>query len=237
VRRVALVALAVAAVGAGGYAPNAAAGTECRGLLSCIRVVGPWVQVPGGPTPTYFRLACPGRGQTVGGLDADLAGLGVDVTFLGALGGPVGPGVTTGREIVFVAHATVASTVTYRPRLGCVPAAGGGGRARTSYEPTRRLTAHLLKAAAAPVAVRRVKTVRVRGRTQPVVRFACRRSEQLLAFSSALSFRTAKAPSPAQLTSIHSTARRNGATVEVTVRGRPPAGVRVDLQVHVVCGR
>ncbi len=90
----ALLVLAVAAAVAG-FGPSAAsAGTECDGLVVCIPVKGPWVQVRGGGTPTYYQLSCPGRGQIIGGLDADRAGP-LELSFLGALGGPVGPGVTT----------------------------------------------------------------------------------------------------------------------------------------------
>ena len=231
-------ALVAVAVGAGVGAPAATAGTECEGLPECIRVIGPWVSVPAGPVPTYFRVQCPGRGQTVGGLDADLPrGGGVDVSFLGALGGPVGPGVTTGREIVFVAFATLPRAVTFRPLLGCIPAAGAGGRSRTAYEPTRTLSAVTRPAAVGPVLTRRVKTVRLREGARQSVSYACRSSERLLAFSTAIAFRTREAPSVARLASIRATGRRVGDRVVATVRGRPPAGVGVELQIHAVCVR
>ena len=111
--------------------------TECDGLIVCIPVTGPWVQVLGGGTPTYYQLACPGRGQVIGGLDADRAGP-LGITFLGTLGGPVGPGVTTGRAAVFVAR-TTAPLSGFRPLLGCIPGGGGGGRSRTVRQPTRQL--------------------------------------------------------------------------------------------------
>ena len=88
-RRAVLVLAAAAAVA--GFGPSAAsAGTECDGLVVCIPVKGPWVQVLGGGTPTYYQLSCPGRGQIIGGLDADRAGP-LELSFLGNLGGPVGP--------------------------------------------------------------------------------------------------------------------------------------------------
>ncbi len=71
--RLALV-LTILAVVAGIGPSNASAGRECDGLIVCIPVAGPWVQVNGGGTPTYYQLACPGRGQVIGGLDADRAG-------------------------------------------------------------------------------------------------------------------------------------------------------------------
>ena len=134
-----LLVLAIAAAVAGFGPSTASAGTECEGLVVCIPVKGPWVQVPGGGTPTYYQLSCPGRGQIIGGLDADRAGA-LELSFLGTLGGPVGPGVTTNRSAVFVAR-TTRSLASFRPLLGCIPTSGGGGRARTSYEPKRKLTA------------------------------------------------------------------------------------------------
>lgn len=234
-KRLALVlVLVLAGVGAGFGAPSAMAGTECRGLQSCILVVGPWVQVPAGPTPTYYHLACPGPGQTVGGLDADRARRAVDVTFLGALGGPVAPGTTTGREIVFVARATGARAVTFRPRLGCIPAVGGGGRSRTSYEPTRRLAAYV--AAVRPAVTWRARSVRVRSSGQTVLA-GCRLGERLLSFSSVIAFRTAKAPSAAQLVSVRSSEIRLRERLSIaSARGHPPTGVRVQLQALAVCG-
>ena len=233
-KRLLAAALALAAIGAGSHAPDAAAGTECRGLQACIRVVGPWVQVPAGATSTSFHLACPGRGQTVGGLDVDKAGRAVDVTFLGATGGPVSPGVTTGREIVFVARATAGTAVTFRPRLGCIPAAGGGGRSRTAYEPKRKLTVYT---AVVPKVVRRARTVRLPAAGEDVASFSCRPEETLLAASSAIAFRTSRPPTLARLTSVRSSVVRTGRRVQATVRGRPPAGVHVVLQIQLVCAR
>ena len=154
-KRALLVLVAAAAVA--GFGPStASAGTECDGLIVCIPVKGPWVQVPGGGAPTYYQLSCPGRGQIIGGLDADRAGP-LELSFLGTLGGPVGPGVTTSRSAVFVAR-TTRSLASFRPLLGCIPTSGGGGRERTSYKPKRKLMA------AAPVVdatIRRVKNVRL----------------------------------------------------------------------------
>jgi hypothetical protein len=224
----------VAAAAAGLASPGAEAGRECDGLIVCIPVAGPWVAVNGGATPTYYRLACPGRGQVIGGLDADRAGP-LEITFLGNLGGPVGPGVTTARAAVFVARTTRALS-GFRPLLGCIPGGGGGGRARTAYEPRRKLTA-----AAPPVdaTIRRVKDVRLRDRQSERVSHACLRGERLLAFSTAVAFRTRRPPSLAALGSVRATARRSGNRVVVGVRSgitRPP-GVRVELQVHAICVR
>ncbi len=227
------VLLAAAAVAA--ISPtSASAGRECDGLLICIPVAGPWVQVPSGGTPTYWELACPGRGQTIAGLDADRSGR-LEITFLGNLGAPVGPGVTTGRAAVFVAR-TTQRLAGFRPRLGCIPGGGGGARGRTSANPTRRLTA------AAPVeeaAIRRVKTVNVAVASTFRARHACLPGERLLASSQAIAFATRRAPSAAALGSVRASSRRSGGRILVTVNSgvTRPTGVRVQLQIHAICAR
>ena len=227
-----VVAAFVAGVGSG----RAAAGTECDGLLVCIPVKGPWVAVNGGATPTYYQLACPGRGQVIGGLDADRAGP-LELSFLGSLGGPVGPGVTTRRAAVFVAR-TTRDLSSFRPLLGCIPAGGGGGRGRTVYEPSRKrqLTA------AAPVVeatIRRVKNVRLKDAPSERVVHACLEGERLLDFSNAVAIRTRRPPSLAALGSVRATSRRVDGRVVTSVRSgiTRPIGVRMELQVHAICVR
>jgi hypothetical protein len=232
-RRIALLALVAAGVAA--FGPSTAeAGTECDGLVVCIPVKGPWVQVPGGGTPTYYQLSCPGRGQVIGGLDADRAGL-LELSFLGNLGGPVSPGLTTGRSAVFVAR-TPRSLASFRPLLGCIPAGGGGGRSRTSYRPTRQLTG------AAPVVeatIRRVKNARLKDQQSESAAHSCRPGERLLAFSHAVAFRSNRPLALSALGSVRAASRSSGSRVLVRVRSsiaRPP-GMRVELQVHAICIR
>ncbi len=218
-----------------GVAPKSAnAGRECDGLIVCIPVAGPWVQVFGTAKPTYYQLACPGRGQVFGGLDADRAGP-LGITFLGTLGGPVGPGVTTGRAAVFVAQAT-RSLSGFRPLLGCIPGGGGGGRGRTVAASTRELQA----VAPAPEAtVWRVKNVQLRDRQRERFTHACLADERLLSFSAAVAFRTVRPPSLSTLGSVRATARRVGERIVVDVRSgvERPANVRVQLQIQAVCAR
>jgi len=231
----ALLLLAVAAAVAG-FGPSAAsAGTECDGLVVCIPVKGPWVQVLGGGTPTYYRLSCPGRGQVIGGLEADRAGP-LELSFLGTLGGPVGPGVTTNRSAVFVAR-TTRSLASFRPLLGCIPASGGGGRARTSYEPKRKLMA-----VAPPVVdatIRRVKDIRLKDAPSERVTFSCLEGERLLAYSTAVAFRRNRPLALSALGSVRATARSAGRRVLVNVRSgiTRPTAVRVELQIHAICVR
>ena len=229
-KRLFVLLLAVAA-----FAPaEARAGTECDGLIVCIPVKGPWVQVPGGGTPTYYQLSCPGRGQVIGGLDADRAGL-LELSFLGNLGGPVGPGVTTGRSAVFVAR-TPRSLASFRPLLGCIPAGGGGGRERTVHRPTRQLTG------VAPVVeatIRRVKNVRLKDQETERASHACLAGERLLAWSHAIAFRSNRPLALSALGSVRATSRRAGDRIAVTVRSglARPERMRVELQIHAICVR
>ena len=233
IRRLLLIVLLAAAVS--GVGPSTAdAGRECDGLIVCIPVAGPWVQVFGSAKPTYYELACPGRGQVIGGLDADRAGP-LGITFLGTLGGPVGPGVTTGRAAIFVAH-TTRPLSGFRPLLGCIPGGGGGGRGRTVHEPKRELQA----VAPPPEAtVWRVKNVRLKDRQRQRITHQCLADERLLTFSSAVAFRTVRPPSLSTLGSVRATARRAGERIVVDVRSgiARPKNVRVELQIHAVCAR
>ena len=232
--RRALLVLVVAAAVAGFGPSSASAGTECDGLIVCIPVKGPWVQVPGGGVPTYYQLSCPGRGQIIGGLDADRAGP-LELSFLGTLGGPVGPGVTTSRSAVFVAR-TTRSLASFRPLLGCIPTSGGGGRERTSYTPKRKLMA------AAPVVdatIRRVKNVRLQDTQSERVAHSCLSGERLLAYSSAIAFRSNRPLALSALGSVRAQARRAGERVLVNVRSgiTRPERMRVELQIHAICVR
>jgi hypothetical protein len=242
VRRRLVVLLALAACA--GFAPSeAAAGTECDGLIVCIPVQGPWVQVVGGGVPTYYQLSCPGRGQVIGGLDADRAGP-LELTFLGSLGGPISPGITTSRRAVFVARTTT-GLASFRPLLGCIPASGGGGgRSRTVYEPRPKPTRSLAAAAPGPPAlvdatIRRVRGFRVAYRQRQRVAHGCLEGERLLAYSHAVAFRSRRRLALSALGSVRATSRAQGDRIVVNLRSGDarPQGLRVDVQVHAICAR
>ena len=129
--KAALVVLAACAVLIAATATPAGATNECRGIRSCIRVVGPWVVVPAHGT-SEFLLACPGGRSVVGGLDAQVTSREVHVDFVGRLGSPVGPGVTTTRYALFRAVSSSKTRQLFQPLAGCVPAQGGGGRSTVS---------------------------------------------------------------------------------------------------------
>ena len=226
-----LVCAAVAAAAVAAGAGPAGATNECRGLQVCVRVAGPWVVVParvGVPrTRVEFQLACP-RGFVVGGTDAELSDRAIDVAFYGKLGSPVNPGVTTSREVVFVATFTGAATrtPTFRPHLGCIPAAGGGaGPVPYAVFPPGRPT------------VRRVTEAPLRpARSARVVR-ACGAGERLVGSWTALGFFTAKAPDARLIraATVTSAVREGRVVARVRTTGAL-RGVRAVLQVGAICG-
>ena len=226
-----LVGLATGGVGAG--AQTAEATNECRGLQVCVRVAGPWVIVPparSAPrTRVEYQLSCP-RGFVVGGLDAELSDRAIDLGFLGKLGSPVNPGVTTSRAAVFVAtYAGAAGRASsFRPHLGCVPSAGGG----SGPVPFK------LSAAFPPAepTVRRVSNVRLRPTSARAVR-ACAGGERLISGWHAVGFYTAAAPNATLMASVVAVRTLRGGRVEVQARvSTAVSSVRAVLQVGAVCG-
>jgi hypothetical protein len=226
VKRLVPVALVAGLALAVGSQP-AEATNECRGLQVCVRVVGPWVVVPSGRVD--FQLSCP-RGFIVGGLDAQLTDRAIDVDFLGKLGSPVNPGVTTSRSALFRARHTGSSPrgPSFRPRLGCIPAAGGGGgpvplRADATFPPGEPT-------------IRRVRTVGLRvGSVRAVA--ACGAGERFISGWHALGFYGATPPSLPLIQSVAAARTTRAGRVDVRVRGGLALrGVRAIVQVGAVCG-
>jgi hypothetical protein len=212
------------------FAGEAQATNECRGLDVCISVPGPWVAVTaapaGGATETYFQVTCP-KGSIAGGLDAILGDRTLDVGFLGKLGSPVNPGITTSRSVVFVATYARGRPTAFRPVLGCIPTSGGGGRSTTAYEAVKPQ----------PV-LRRVRSIPLRGAsTEATAR--CGGGERIVGWSSAVGFRTKLPPTPAQLTGVRVATRRAGdaLALRATRTAAVPRGLRVVVQVHLLCAR
>jgi hypothetical protein len=210
----------------------AGAANECDGLIVCVPVAGPWVVLPASSGETRarveYQLACP-RGHVVGGLDARLSVRGIDVSFLGRLGSPVNPGITTSGSAVFVATYVGQSdrAPTFRPFIGCVPGSGGGGRVPTSvtaFRPGQPVT-------------RRVKTVRVRPGATTVVQ-RCASGERLVGGSHAFAFATRTPPSASLAGSVSGSQQIGSGSVTVRVRGDAElASVRTLVQVHALCAR
>jgi hypothetical protein len=224
--RALLLLAAAAALAALVAAPTAGATNECRGLNPCVPVAGPWVVVPVGrsvPRPqVQYQLSCP-RGFVVAGLDAELSDQAIDVSFVGASGSPVSPGVTTSQAVVFVASYVGgrAAAPTFRPHIGCVPASGGGSRTPTG------------RAAVFPPGnpvIRRVVTSRVTATKQVVA--ACRTSERLVGWFTARGFATPAPPPAALVASLTVRARAAGGRVVADAVARRGSGI---VQVQALC--
>jgi hypothetical protein len=202
---------------------------ECRGLMVCVPVAGPWVVVPA-TRHVQFQVACP-RGYIVGGLDAELSHRAIDVTFPGRLGSPVNPGITTSTSAVFDGFYTgVPRQVTsFRPHVGCIPASGGGG--------SPPLAIWLRPAAFPPGSplTRRVRTVSaVAGRTTRGAQ-GCARNERLVGASHAVGLFTQTAPASTVATSVSATRTVRNGRVTVVVRADSSLRVRAVVQVHALC--
>jgi hypothetical protein len=229
VRRLVAAGAVAAAALAVGVAP-AGATNECRGLMVCVPIAGPWVVVPTGsgvPRPSVdYRLSCP-KGFVVGGLDAELSARGIDVRFRATLGSPVNPGISTSRAVVFVGSRVAGGdrAPTFRPHVGCIPTSGGGVRVPTAL-------------GVFPVgepATLRVKEVRIRPGPARVTQ-ACRGGETLVGASHAVAFYTAAPPSPALALAVRATRTTVAHLVSVALdAGGAVAGVRAVVQVGALC--
>lgn len=227
-----LLVLGVALATLGVAAPAARAAGECDGLTVCVPVAGPWVVVPSGATPrapVRFQLTCP-RGYVVAGLDAELSRRAIDVTWAARLGSPVNPGVSTERSAVFTALYTGARVrgVTFRPRIGCIPTLGGGGRIPTSAGAVFR---------PGPPATRRVRTFRVPAATTRRTTQRCGAGERLVDAWHAVAFAGAAPPSAATVAAVVATRRVRSGALTVTGRATFALGSRrAVVQAGVVCG-
>jgi hypothetical protein len=219
-------------------APSAQAADECRGFDSCIPIAGPWVVIPapapGTPTSSVvWELRCPLDGYIVGGTDARVNDPAIDVSFRGATGSPVSPGVTTSERVFFTAEYTgVARKVTaFQPFIGCIPTQGGGGRALTSYkqQPTPPGT---------PLERRVARARFMTGRTG-VATAVCRPSERLVGASHALGFHSDLPPGESIRREASTSRTVNGARVAVrgTATVRLPSGLAVEIQAHALCAK
>lgn len=213
-------------------AAPAGGANECDGLMVCVPVAGPWVVVPAATGSqrerVEWQMTCP-QGHVAAGLDARLSVRPIDVGFIGTLGSPVNPGISTSRSVVFLGTyvGRTDSAPTFKPFVGCIPLAGGGSRIPTSVSQLRP---------GRPV-TRRVKTVRVRPGTTTVVQ-RCARGERLVGGSHAFAFATRTPPSASLVGGIAGAERVGAATVSVRVTGDAElAGVRALVQVHALCAR
>jgi hypothetical protein len=223
--KIVLLALTAGLAALAAAAP-AGATDECRGLNPCVPVAGPWVVVPQGTSapraPVQYQLTCP-QGFVVAGIDAELSDQAIDISVVGQSGTPVSPGVTTSRSLVFVGSyvGSRPNAPTFRPHIGCIPAAGGGQRTPTGVAAVIK-PGHPTE--------RRVVTTRVRGTTRIVA--GCHADERLVAWYSARGFATPAPPAPDLVTSLSTTTRRSGNSVVVSARAARGQGI---VQVSAVC--
>jgi len=168
---------------AAAFAPTGGATNECRGIMACIRVPGPWVLVPPGGHVQYL-LSCPGGRSVVGGLDAQATARAVRVGFEGRLGAPVGPGVTTTRYALFRAVSTAKRPQAFQPLLGCIPLQGGGGRSTVSARVTP----------AGPSIEYRSRIVIIGPGQVKFAKVSCKAGEKLVGSWHAIAFRVKKPP-------------------------------------------
>jgi hypothetical protein len=213
-------------VGAITAVPAAGATNECRGLNPCVKVAGPWVVVPTGRSVSrpqvQYQLTCPRR-FIVGGMDAEVTDPSIDLAFLGASGSPVSPGITTQRSVVFVASyvGDRPQTPTFRPHIGCIPAAGGGTRTPTGV---RKVTPP------GHPTVRRVVTGRVRGESSFAA--ACRADERMVGWYTARGFGTAQPPDAALVASLHTKTSVGKSSISVLARAGRGQGT---VQLGAIC--
>lgn len=221
-----LLALAtLAAVVSAVVAMPASATNECRGLQVCVRVAGPWVLAT--PGQIEFELACPKR-FVVGGLDAELSSRGIDIGFVGNLGSPVNPGITTSASAVFLGRLVRGQDLaaSFRPHIGCVPASGGGQRSPTAYHafaPGKPSVRHVTQFVVLP------------GRTRHYVG-RCARNELLAAATHAIGFLGDTPPAVSLARSVRVVQTVHAGRVNLTIRaGRALAGGRAVVQLDLVC--
>ena len=212
-------ALAVAAA----QAPVGGATNECRGIIACIRVPGPWVVVPPRGTAEYL-LTCPQGRSVVGGLDAQATSRAVRVSFDGRLGAPVQPGVTTTRYALFRAVSTVGRAQAFQPLLGCVPTQGGGGRSTVSARVTP----------AGPALELRSRIVIIGPGEARFAKVACRPDEKLVGAWHAIAFRTKQPPDLANAGRIRVAHVVVGKKVVVTAAASD--GLSIDVHAIVQVG-
>jgi hypothetical protein len=226
--RAALVALVAAAAVAAAWPAAGGAANECRGLQACIPVTGPWVLTTRAAAGEYL-IGCP-QGAVVGGLDALASTPNVRVDFVGQVGAPVAPGVTTTRNALIRGTLVGAkpARALFQPYLGCVPTAGGGGRQTTSARAVVRPGAPLAHYA---------KNVTIHPGMVSFGRVACPAPSRLVRAWDVLFFKTKKPPSLAQAALVHArrivTGQGAGLTVEAT--DALSLDVHAAVQVGVEC--
>lgn len=203
----------------------ARATNECRGLQVCVRIAGPWVLAS--PGQVEYQLDCPKK-YVVGGLDAELSSRSIDVGFVGSLGSPVNPGITTSTSAVFLGRLVRGHdpSASFRPHIGCVPASGGGQRTPTAYHafpPGKPSIRHVTQVVVHP------------GHTQHVVAH-CEHGEQLVSATHAIGFFGSTPPTASLAQSVQVAQTIHAQRVALTIHAAGAlAGGRAVVQLDLVC--
>jgi hypothetical protein len=222
--RLAVLVAAVACVAAV-LAGTASATNECKGLQVCVPVAGPWVVTQAG-SQVQFELKCPSR-FVIGGLDAELSSKQIDVGFVGTMGSPVNPGITTSDSALFLGRFVGAKShgASFRPHIGCIPASGGGQRVPTAFHPFPP----------GKPSVRVAQELPVRHGTARLVS-TCDAPERLSDASYAVAFFTPSPPTEAQAASVSVQQTVHSGRVLTIAHGAPSLGAaRAIVQVDLVC--
>jgi hypothetical protein len=197
--------------------------SECKGLQVCVPIAGPWVLATA--ERTEFQLDCPKR-FIVGGLDAELSSRAIEIGFVGGLGSPVNPGITTTSSAVFLGRFLAAhGAATFRPHIGCIPASGGGRRTPTAYrvvppgKPTTRV----------------VKQLPVLPRITTRLAAHCAKGTRLVHATNAVGFFSDTPPSAQVAQSVHVRQVVHAGTVRVTAKGGAGIPVRTIVQIDLTC--
>ena len=179
----------------------------------------------GGSRSTSFRAR---RSSSSPGSTPSSASRGIDVSFRGALGSPVNPGITTTTAAVFLGRLVRGTdpAASFRPHIGCIPASGGGQRLPTSlhvYPPSKPTLPRDDRdpgARWAPtVTSKRCARRRAAGRREPRDRLLHGRSAQRTLAASVAVAQTV-----------------GGGRLHVSIHGGPAAGeVRAVVQVDLLC--
>jgi hypothetical protein len=218
-----LAALVAGLAVAAAFAPTGGATNECRGIMACIRVPGPWVLVPPGSHVQYL-LSCPGGRSVVGGLDAQATSRAVRVGFEGRLGAPVGPGVTTTRYALFRGVSTAKRPQAFQPLLGCVPLQGGGGRSTVSARVTP----------AGPSIEYRSRIVIIGPGQVKFAKVSCKPDEKLVGSWHAIAFRVKQPPKLGSGSLVDVTRQTFGKQVVATASATD--GLSIDVHAVVQVG-
>jgi hypothetical protein len=218
------VASAVVALAAA-IASGAGATTECAGVQTCIDVPGPWVVVPAN-AEAKFLLECPRRQGTVVGVDSLASSRDIHVTFDGLLGGPVGPGKTTGSYAFFRGVAGHHKLGLFEPRIGCAPPPNGGPQT-TAFQLTPAGPPLDIAAATLPVAPGTVRHLTL----------GCVHGESLVDSWDATAFPEPVSPALAGAVQVQRTVSGGQISVKIIASETLPRAAHALVQIGVRCAK